>query len=208
MGRAFMIEIYGSARSSAGRCYWMLEELGVAYKTMPLDMRAKEHKSPEYLKLNPNGKVPCLKDGDYVIWESMAINSYLADKYKSPLLGETAEERGQIAQWSYWSQLELQKPLIDIFIQKIFVPDDRRDLAVIEKAEKTVPLLFKILDQELVGKKYLASERFTSVDINVASVVCIVDAIQMDISQYKNIQIWLSHCKDRPAYQKYVLLQK
>ncbi|MCB0351142.1 MAG: glutathione S-transferase family protein [Bdellovibrionales bacterium] len=203
-----MIEIYGSPRSSAGRCYWMLEELGVAYKSMPLDMRAKEHKSPEFLKLNPNGKVPCLKEDDFVIWESMAINSYLADKHQSPLMGESAEERGLIAQWSYWSQLELQKPLIDIFIQKVFVPEERRDMAVIEKAQKAAPQLFLILDQALANNKYIAGDRFTVADINVASVVAIADEVKMDISNYKNIQAWLSSCKDRPAYQKYESLKK
>ncbi len=203
-----MIEIYGSTRSSAGRCYWMLEELGTPYKQMPLDMRAKAHKTPEFLKLNPNGKVPCLTDGEFVIWESMAINNYLADKYESPLAGATPEERGAIDQWSYWSQLELQRPLIDIFIQMVFVPTERRDQVVIDKAQKAAPPLFEILDKELSSKKYLVGERFSLADLNVASIVGITEAIQMDISKYKNIQAWLSQCKDRPAYQKYLSLQK
>lgn len=203
-----MIEIYGSARSSAGRCYWMLEELQVPYQAKPLDMRAKEHKSPAYLKLNPNGKVPCLKDNDFVIWESVAINSYLADKYKSPLGGATPEERGAITQWSLWSQLELQKPLIDIFIQMVFVPAERRDAATIEKAQKICPQLFAILDEHLANKKYIVGHQFTLADLNMATVVAITEPIHMDLSAYKNIQSWLNQCKDRPAYQKYMGLCK
>lgn len=202
-----MIEIYGSPRSSSGRCFWLLEELAVPYQVKAIDMRAKEHKSPAYLKLNPNGKVPCLKDGDFVIWESMAINLYLADKYNSPLRGATAEERGQIAQWSFWSILELQKPIIDIFIQTVFVPAERRDQSVIDNAQKACPPLLAILDQYLFGKKYLVGDKFSLADLNVASVVVVSEAIQMDISQYKNIVAWLSSCKDRPGYQKFAALK-
>lgn len=203
-----MIEIYGSPRTSAGRCYWMLEELGIPYKAMPLDMRAKEHKSPAYLKLNPNGKVPCLVDDGFIIWESAAINTYLADKYKSPLAGKTSEERGKIQQWCYWSHLELQKPIIDIFIQLIFVPEERRDMAIVEKAKQKIPPLFAILDEALAKSKFLTGEHFNLADLNMVSIVILTDAIQMDISQYKNIQSWLKSCKDRPAYEKFANLQK
>jgi glutathione S-transferase len=201
-----MIKIYGSPKSSAGRVYWMLEELGLTYEAVQLDMRAKEHKSEKFLKLNPNGKVPCLTDGDYAIWESMAINSYLADKYQSALLGKTPEARGLVQQWSYWSILELQKHLIEIFIQKVFVPDEKRDLGVIEKAKKAAEPLLAILDHHLVDKKFLVGDAFTLADLNVASVASITEAIQMDVSHFKHIQHWQSQCKDRPAYQKYLKL--
>ena len=73
-----MISIYGSPRSSAGRCVWAAEEAGVAYEVKAVDMRNQEHKSAEFLKLNPNGKVPAMKDGDISLFESMAINFYIA----------------------------------------------------------------------------------------------------------------------------------
>ena len=81
-----MITLYGSARSSAGRCLWCLEETGVAYENKNVDMRTKEHQSEAFLKINPNGKVPAMVDGETKLFESMAINFYLADKYKPELL--------------------------------------------------------------------------------------------------------------------------
>lgn len=198
-----MIKIYGSPRSSAGRVYWMLEEAGVAYERVPLDMSKKEHKSAEYCKLNPNGKVPCLRDGEFTIWESMAINTYLAAKYKKDLMGTTPEEMGLVQQWSYWSILDLQKPAIDWFIQAVFVPEERRDAAVIEKAKAALPPLFQILDNALSKASFLAGNHFTIADLNVATVVNIVGPLGFSYEPYKNVQKWLSAVKDRPAYQKY-----
>lgn len=203
-----MISIYGSPRSSAGRVYWMLEELGLSYKQVPLDMSKKEHKSPEYCKLNPNGKVPCLQDGDLTIWESMAVNTYLAAKYKKEFMGNSPEEIGLIQQWSYWAILDLQRPAIEWFIQNVFIPTEKRDPAIIEKAKASLPPLFKILDDALKSKTYLVGNRFTMADLNVASVVNIVGPLGFSYEPYKNVQKWLSACKDRPAYQKYAELRK
>ena len=202
-----MIKIYGSPKSSAGRVFWMLEELNLPYEAVKINMREKEHKSEAFLKLNPNGKVPCLTEGEFVIWESVAINNYLAEKYSPQLLGTTPETRGLVQQWSLWAMLELQKPIIDIFIQKVFVPEDRRDLALIERSEKVCPQLFKILDNALNSSRYLAGDDFTVADLNLASVVAITKPIQMDISAYKNINAWMDAISQRPSFKKYIKLE-
>ena len=202
-----MIKIYGSPKSSSGRVYWMLEELGLAYEPAKINMREREHKSDSYLKLNPNGKIPCLQDGDFVIWESIAINHYLADKYAPAWLGATPEIRGLVQQWSVWALLELQKPLIDILIQKLFVPEDKRDHALIEKSEKNCPPLLAILNSALESKKYIAGDTFTLGDLNLASVAFLTHALQMDISAYPNVKTWLGHIMERPAFQKYSKLE-
>src|SRR3989344_9118391 len=123
-----MIKIYGAPRSSAGRCFWLLEELALPYQAMPVDMRNKEHKSEAFLKLNPNGKVPALVDGDVVLWESIAINHYLADKYRPELLGKTPVERGLEQQWSTWSMVDLQPPLVDLIIQMVLTTEEKRNV--------------------------------------------------------------------------------
>ncbi len=202
-----MIKIYGSPRSSAGRVFWMLEELALPYERVSINMREKEHKSESYTKINPNGKIPCLVDGTFTIWESAAINTYLADKYAPELLGNTPEIRGLVQQWNFWAMLELQKPIIDIFIQKVFVPEDRRDLGLIERSQIVCPPLFAILDKALSTRKYLASDSFTVADLNMASVVSLTSAIQMDISGYKNINGWLDAITQRPAFQKFSKLE-
>ncbi len=203
-----MIKVYGSPHSSAGRCFWMLEEAGLKYERQPLDMKNGEHKLPEFLKLNPNGKVPCLIDGDFIIWESMAINSYLAEKYKPELIPSTAESRAHMQQWSYWAALEMQPPLIDIFIQKVFVPEDKRNHQVIEKATQVVPLKLEILNNHLKKSKYVVGDQFSLADINVGSVANLANAIEFDLKPYGEIMRWLQFLKERSAYKKATQLER
>lgn len=203
-----MITLYGSARSSAGRCIWALEEAGVAYHLKDVDMKNKEHKSAEYLKINPMGKVPAMVDGDITLFESMAINYYIADTYKKELLGTSALEKGLAMQWSFWATSELQPPIIEVFIQKVFMPDDKRDHNVIEKNLNKIPELLNVLNNALAGKKYLAGNQFTIGDINTASVVSICPMLGFDLASYANIKGWFGAINDRPAFQKYQGLRK
>lgn len=198
------IKIYGSPKSSAGRVYWTLEELGIPYERVPLNMSKKEHKADDFIKLNPNGKIPCLVDGDLVLWESMAINTYLAEKYdnKGLLKGQNAEEVGRIAQWSYWSILELQKHCVEWLIQEMFMPVEKKDPAIIEKAQKAIAPLMAILNAELANKTYLACSRFTLADLNTASVVSIAVNLGFSIETFPAIKKWLMACQDRPAWHK------
>jgi len=198
-----MITIYGSPKSSSGRCFWTLEEVGIEYQSKAINFKEKEHKSEAFLKINPNGKVPALTDGDCTIWESMAINMYLCEKYKPELLGTTAEIKGRVYQWSIWSIGDLQTPLIDNFIQLVFVPEAHRDLKKIEKNLQALPALFQTLDDALSTSKFLAGDEFTLADLNTASVVLVSEYINYDLSPYKNLTKWFSAIKDRKAYQKY-----
>lgn len=198
-----MLKIYGPARSSAGRCIWCLEEANVMYENINVDMRAKEHKSAEFLKLNPNGKVPVLVDGDFNLSESMAINYYIADKYKPELLGSNPQERAISEQWSHWASAELQGPIINIFIQKVFMPEEKRSQAVIDENMEKLPALFSVLDNALLKKTYLNGKSFSLADLNTMSVVSIAPHVGFDLNSYKNVDLWMKAISDRPAYQRY-----
>jgi len=201
-----MIQIYGSPKSSSGRCFWALEEVGAKYERVPLNFQTKEHKSEKYLKLNPNGKVPTLVDGDFKIFESVAINNYLAEKHMPALLGSNLQERALVQQWTAWALSELQPPMVRMLIQVFFVPADKRDASVMEKGKEEAVPLFKILDQHLANHKYMVGDEFTLADINVASVVHIYAMIQLDISECKNILRWLDLLKERPAFKRVAAL--
>ncbi|MBA2405201.1 MAG: glutathione S-transferase family protein [Bdellovibrionales bacterium] len=203
-----MITLYGSPRSSAGRCIWALEEAGVAYTSKEVDMKNKEHKSPDFLKINPMGKVPAMVDGDVTLFESMAINYYIAETYKKELLGTSALEKGLSMQWSFWATTELQPPIIEVFIQKVFVPEDKRDHNIIEKNLNKIPELLTVLNNSLAEKKFLAGNQFTIGDINTASVVSICSMLGIDLGAYPNIKSWLGAIGERPAFQKYQGLRK
>lgn len=202
-----MITIYGSPRSSSGRCFWCLEEIDETYVAKPLNFKEKDHKSPAYLKINPNGKVPTLTDDEFVIWESVAINFYLAETYKPELLGLDNKQHGLVQQWSLWGIAELQPPIIGAFIQLVFVPEERRDNGIIENAMAKVPGLFNVLNDALEGKSYLVGDDFTLADLNVASIASLCPEIKFDLTAYKNIQTWLTQISERPAFKKYQKLR-
>lgn len=199
-----MITIYGSPKTSSGRCFWCLEETGVKYDAKSIDFRANEHKSSEYLKLNANGKVPTLTDEKFTIWESVAINFYLAESYKPELLGKTVQDRGRVHQWSLWAMTELQPPIIEIFIQMVFVPEDKKDLKLIEKSKDKLPNLLTILNTSLEGHTNLVGEGFSLADLNVASVVSICENIEYDIGDFPHIENWLKVIAKRSAFQNYM----
>lgn len=202
-----MIEIYGSVRSSAGRCIWCLEEVGVPYQNIAVDMKNKEHKSADFLKMNPNGKVPVLKDENFFLFESMAINLYLAEKYRPSFLGRSSEEKALTYQWSFWAQSDLQDPLIQIFIQKVFISEEKRDQKIITENLEKLPRLFQILDKVLLEKKYLTGSEFSVADLNVCSVVQIAGAVGFEISSFSHVDKWVRAISDRAAYKKFLLLR-
>ena len=97
-----MLTLYGSPQSRASRCIWMLEELSADYELVAVP----DTKSEEYLAINPNGKVPCLRDGPVTAWESMAINLYLALRISSQLSPVNNQELADSLKWTLWSQSE------------------------------------------------------------------------------------------------------
>jgi len=197
-----MIKLFGSPHSSAHRCYWVLEELNIPYERQPLDMRQREHKAEAYLKLNPNGKIPCIIDGNFVLWESVAINHYLALKNGPQLLGKTIEEQALVQQWILWSQGELQLPLVSILIQVMFMPEDKKNPSIVEDAKKKLQPLNAILNTQLQDKNYVVGDTFTLADLTLASVVRINEMTNISLADYPNIQKWYQAVTKRTAYQK------
>src|SRR5437899_6668295 len=123
-----MLQLYGNPRSRAMRCLWMLEEMGEPYRLIEKSTRADDLQSAEYLRLNPNARIPTLVDGDVVLWESMAINLYLAQK-PGPMHAASAAVTGLAAQWSFWAMLEMEAQLLDLLNHRAVLPDFARDIS-------------------------------------------------------------------------------
>lgn len=191
-----MITLYGSANSSAGRCIWLLEELNVPYEQKELDMKAKEQKSPWFLKLNPNGKVPVLTDGEFTLWESYAINWYLAEKYKPELLGRTLEEKAQVSQWTWWGSLHVQK-YFDVILYYVLFSHGTEEGAI--KAGEDVKPFLKILEDHLSKRDFMVGKEFSLADLNIASTLNVGFGVEYDFSPYPSLIAWMGRMKTRPA---------
>jgi glutathione S-transferase len=179
-----MLKLYGGARSRASIVQWYLEELGVAYEFILLDMQAGEHRQPEYLAINPMGKVPAIVDGDFQIWESGAILFYLAQKYgKMP---PSLEQQAKINQWILFGNATLGPG--------IFVEASR---------ERETPKLLTPLNQILEKQPFLLGDELSVVDVAVGSVLAYIPMmLKLDLSEYPAVVDYIKRISERPAFQK------
>ncbi len=192
-----MIKLYGGRAGTSLRCHWLLHEVKAEYEHVAVDFASKQHKSPEFLRLNPMGQVPVLVDGDLVLAESLAINNYIAEKFQPELLGKTIELRAQVYQWSLWSMFAIGNRLGDLFGYKM-----RNELTpeIIKATEEKVAPYFQMLDDRLAGKDFLVGDSFTVADINVAITISYADAVGCDYQQFVNVVRWLKQLMTRPAF--------
>jgi len=194
-----MIKLYGVPQSRAMRALWMLEELGLSYEIVKVNFATGDTRKPEYLRINPNGHIPALQDGDLVIWESMAINLYLARKYDKGLWPKTVEAEGRTFQWSFWAMTEAEEPLITAIVNRMFLAEAQRDEKKVADAAERFKKPLAVLDSALAGRPYLVGEAFTVADLNVCSVVSLASMVGFDLSGAPNVQAWLGRCLARPA---------
>jgi glutathione S-transferase len=196
-----MIKLYGTSMSRAARCLWALEELGLKYEHVPTPFQ--NTRTPEYLKINPNGHVPTLDDNGLIVWESMAINLYLADKYgKAPFWPSSAEHRAHAYQWSFWGMTECEPHLITILMNRMFAPPEQRNEKAAQTAVEALKAPFKVLERHLEGRDYLLGRDFTIADLNCASVLGLANFIQLDTSGTPMAQRWMQKCLAREANKR------
>lgn len=201
------VKIYGVIGSRAFRCLWCADELGVAYEHVPVKFDGP-NRTPEFLAINPNGRVPALKDGDLTLYESMAINLYLAQKYGKALWPKSVEAIGQVYQWSFWVMTEVEKPLLNVLLETLLKPEDKRDKALVEKEMKTLQGPFQVLEEGLQKSNYLLGSEFTLADLNVSAVMLWARSAKVDLSKYPKLDQWLTRCLDRPAAKALIAKRK
>jgi glutathione S-transferase len=182
----------------------MLEELGREYQHVPTDF-TKGSKEPAYLKLNPNGRVPCLVDGELVLFESLAINLYLARVYGSPLWPGALPDEAKMLQWTFWATNELDAPLSELSRQQR-LPEAQRDASKREAAIAAVPAPLRVLDAKLADAEHLLGAEFSLADLNVASVCAAALTGSFDLAPYAHLNAWLRRCMQRPAAGRAVAL--
>jgi glutathione S-transferase len=192
------LRIYGIARTRAFRALWVANELGLDYEHLPIEIGEAGARSPEFLAINPNGRLPFIDDDGFVLFESLAITLYLAKKHSPGKLYPAAlADEAKAWQWSFWAIAEVDRGVNIWSLHAVRLPPAERDAAKRDEALKVIGGPFKILDAAVAKQPYLLGEHFTVADLNVAAVIS--RAIEMDLAAVPNLKAWLTRCLERPG---------
>lgn len=209
-----MLTIYGVYCSRASRNYWMAEELGVAFKSVPV-IQARELEnplaadsrintlSPAFLAVNPMGLIPTIDDDGLILHESLAINLYLARKHGGPLAGQTAEEDGLITMWTMWAATEVEPHTVRV----VMTYDLRQEAtepgkATLDVCRRALRRPLSVLEKHLEKTEYIAADRFTVADLNVAEVLRYAQSQTALFDSHPRVKAWMQRCQERPAFRR------
>jgi glutathione S-transferase len=209
-----MLTIYGVYCSRASRNYWMAEELGLPFKSMPViqarlladplapDSRSNT-KSPAFLAVNPMGKIPAIEDDGLVLTESLANNLYLARKHGGPLAGADVKEEGQMLAWTLWAATEVEHHTVKIVLTydnaRENTPEGQGNIeASVERLEGPLARL----EAHLKTQDYVVGNRFTVADLNLAEVLRYAMSETYLFEKHPRVKAWLARCHARPAFEK------
>ncbi|MCY3885865.1 MAG: glutathione S-transferase family protein [Gammaproteobacteria bacterium] len=195
------LKIFGFAQSRTFRTLWMAEELrlakGIEYSHDGRVFSNQEDK--EFLMtMNPMGKVPVIDDEGFVLFESMAINLYLAKKHDF-LAPRTLEQEARALQWSFWAMTAVDSQLLDYLKFKLGIMGVQKNELQAVKVLETLARPFSALNSVLTGTTYLLGDEFSVADLNVASVFMWARMGQVPMSQYPQVESWVSSCLGREA---------
>ncbi len=195
------LKIYGVPISRSISNIWAALELGLEYENVPIGWDDNSIYGDDYRRINPNARVPALKDGYFVMWESLAINWYLVRKHAGPLAPATLHEEARALQWTLWAATQLEKPAMQwAFHSFILEPHERRADVAARALEETRTLL-KVMDGALGQAPYLLGDRFTVADLNVGCVL-LRPRQQLDLSDFARLRAWDKAVFERPAARK------
>ena len=176
----------------------MAAELGLDFEHLPIEIGEAGARAPEFLAINPNGRLPVIVDDGFVLSESLAITLYLAKKHSLGKLYPAAlQDEAKAWQWSFWAISEVDRGVNIWSLHAVRLPPDERDATKRGEALKVIAAPFKILDAAVAKQPYLLGDDFTIADLNVAAVVS--RAADMDLSAVPSLKAWLARCLDRPA---------
>lgn len=198
------ITFYYSPQSNATRVHWSLEELGIPYEKVKLDLRAGDQKKPEFLALNPNGKVPTIVLDGTPVFESVAIQIALGERFGIekglwPALG--SPEHLQALTWLVWGQVTLGTALFR-YLQNTsdWVPKELHHAGQAEVAMKEIHGCLEMLNARLSDRDYLTGSSFTLADADLAAVLGWgLYVTKVDMTAYPKIKAWLDRANQRPA---------
>ncbi|TCV84076.1 glutathione S-transferase family protein [Sulfurirhabdus autotrophica] len=195
------MKLYGHPYSNAARRVQMFcEECKIPYTYQMVDLMKGEQYAPEYLALNPNGKVPVIEDDDFVLWESNTIMRYLADKHKAESwYPRDAKSRSQVDQWLDWSQTRLGPEAGKIMFNTHFAGENGNKQAI-EDGKKWLQKILPVMNALLSKQTYLCGEAITLADLAAVTNVAYLEMCRYELDEFPAVCNWYSSMKQRPSF--------
>jgi len=197
------LKLYGIPRSRAIRNIWMAYELDIPFELVEVAPGATGSRKPEFMAINPNGHVPFIDDDGLVLWESLAINMYLARKHGGPVAPRDVREEGLVMAWTAWTLSELEPPAAQAMYHTVMYPEAERDANIAAASIAQVAAPLAVLETALVkGGGHLVGGRFTVADLNVFGAVFYLRGTPQVLADKPAIRAWSEACRGRAAAKK------
>jgi glutathione S-transferase len=199
-----MVTVWGRVNSiNVQKVLWALVELNVPYRRIEAGREFGVVTTPEYRRMNPNGLVPTIEDGDLVLWESNAIVRYLYAKYGPP---RTPERQAAADKWMDWTTSRVQPPMRTLFWGWIRPGPEGRDLAALEAARIQTADVLTIADDLLATQSYVAGAEFTMGDIPLGCFVNRWYALPVERPPRVHLEAWYGRLQERAGFREHVML--
>lgn len=201
------MKLYLNVRSpNVQRVRFTAAVLGIELEEKPIDFTKGEHKSPEFLALNPNGAVPTLVDGDFVLTESRAIMQYLAaQKPESGLLPRDEKQRADVSRWQFWDGSHFSPQVAALVFERVLKNAfglGEPNPAKIEESLVNVRRFAAVLDKRLEGRRYIVGDALTLADLTIASTLMYAKQADVPIAEFANVAAWFSRVTALEAWKK------
>ncbi|HMJ10218.1 MAG TPA: glutathione S-transferase family protein [Polyangiaceae bacterium] len=180
--------------------------LGLKLEETTLELAKGDHKKPEHLALNPNGAVPILVDGDFVLTESRAIMQYLASKKpESGLLPRDERARADVTRWQFWDSSHFSPQVNTLAFQRVvkqWFGMGEPDASKVEEALVNFRRFAAVLNDRLAGKQYVVEDSLTLADLTLASSLMYAKQADVPVAEFPNLNGWFSRMSDMDAWKK------
>ena len=195
---------YHPMSPNARRALMVAIHLNVRFERILVDLRKGEQKRPEYLKLNPNGKVPTLDDDGFVLWESRSIMAYLADKTPGQTLYPSElHARADVNRWLFWDAVHFSPAIGIVGFERVVKPllgAGAPDPKEVERGEKLIAPLMQVLDAHLAGREWLCGKAVTIADFSAATPLVLAERAQIALPA--NVAAWYARVSALDAYRQ------
>ena len=202
------LTIWGRANSvNVQKVLWCLAELDLTYHRIDAGMAFGKNDQPEYLAMNPNGRVPTLADGDYVLWESNSIMRYLNLAYGKgdPIYPATPQARAAVDRWLDWTLSTLQPVDRPVFWALVRTPAAQRDMAAIQMDVDAAGAVWRIPEERLASRRFIEGNQFTIADIAIGAFARRWFGVEGVVKpRLPNLERWFTEISKRPGFAKFV----